>query len=146
MGIVISRASWLSGSWAQGQGYHDWNIFYHVRSNPSQPKNLFTILLLNVKVIYYIAVTGFLFCFFIHMTICHEIPQFSVCPHKVVFVRGDLYLFSCFVLFVVLVRTGTDHLIFREEREQGLVVFFSQMFFRWPDLFFFGQEKKMYLF
>ena len=64
------------------------------------------------------------------MTICHEIPQFSVCPHKVVFVRGDLYLFSCFVLFVVLVRTGTDHLIFREEREQGLVVFFSQMFFR----------------
>ena len=64
-GMIISWASSTVRSWDQGQGWHDWNIFYLVRSNLFQPENLHKCLqycsLMSVIYDLYIKVTGFLF-------------------------------------------------------------------------------------
>ena len=36
----ISTKFDFQGPGDQRRGWHDWNIFYHVRSNPFQPENL----------------------------------------------------------------------------------------------------------
>ena len=51
------------------------------------------------------------FCFYIHITIiCHEIPQFSVCPHQVVLYEG--ICFACDALFIVYIPTNSHSLLY----------------------------------